>query len=43
MYTSALSPSRGGGLSTLLTRIAMLAGVYIILVGSSKSDRLTVM
>jgi len=35
-----LSPFRGGELRTSLTRIAMLTGVFILLVGSPKSDRL---
>jgi len=35
-----LSPFRGGGLCTPVTRIAMLAGVFIFLVGPPKSDRL---
>jgi len=35
-----LSPFRGGGLSTSMTPIAMLAGVFILLLGPPKPDRL---
>jgi len=35
-----LSPFRGGGLCTSMTLIAMLAGVFILLLGPPKPDRL---
>jgi len=35
-----LSPFRGGGLCTSVTRISMFAGVFILLLGPPKSDRL---
>jgi len=35
-----LSPFRGGGLCASVTRIAMLAGVFILLLGPPKPDRL---
>jgi len=37
-----LSHFRGGGLRTSVTRIAMLAGVFILLLGPPKPDRLKV-